>query len=179
MLPSLTPSLLLTHIQEHGVEGGLQKPVGLTKAKAASLVDLASHFQRGSLSEEFLVSSSSSDEEIRKALLSVRGIGPWSCDMFLMFYLERSNILPLGDLGVRKGILRHFGVCPEKHPTKVHDTLRPFEPFLSLLSYYMWRVVDTDLSTTKTKKRAQSSSAKSETPGTPTKKSRKTTNVTP
>ena len=104
----LTPQLILTY--KHNIDQ-FQKMVGLTKAKTRSILDLAEHFQDGRLSEEWLQQQTSteiSEEELRKALLQVRGIGDWSCDMFLLFYLERPNVLPLGDLGVRKGIANQF-----------------------------------------------------------------------
>lgn len=145
----LTPEVIL-QVAADDIESGLQKPAGLTKAKAASLVDLANHFQDGRLSEEWL--NAASEEEVRKALLKVRGIGPWSCDMFLMFYLERPNILPLGDLGVRKGIAAWFGwrgslpkgqLCPKKDAAWINEKLEIYKPYQSILTYFMWRAADT------------------------------------
>ena len=135
------------------VESKLQKPVGITRNKARSIVDLACHFHDGRLSEEYL-DTAEDEEDIRKALLSVNGLGPWSCDMFLIFYLERPNILPLGDLGVRKGISRHFGLkgclkggqlCPRKDRDKILSTLADYQPYSSLLAYYMWKAADTPM----------------------------------
>lgn len=154
----LTPAKILELVadrrsnQGQNIEIGLQKPAGLTRAKAASIVDLAHHFDSGKITDHFL--ESAPEDDVRQALLGVRGIGPWSCDMFLMFYLERSNILPLGDLGVRKGLSVHFGIkgdgskqqiCPRKDVQRVRDLLQSYEPYLSLVSYYMWRVCDTPL----------------------------------
>ena len=135
--------------------------MGITKNKAKALQDLAIHFQDGRLSEEFLrqthaaresdssCSSSGDDTNaIRQALLNVRGIGEWSCDMFLLFTLEHGDVLPLGDLGVRKGMQKHFfprsaSLCAKKDKAKIHERLDPFRPYRSLVSYYMWRVADT------------------------------------
>ena len=106
---NLTPETIMAlvskrkKVDEGLLESRLQKPVGLTKTKAKSIVDLATHFTNGSLSEEFL-KTTSDEHALRKALLKVKGVGPWSCDMFLIFYLELPDILPLGDLGVRKEI---------------------------------------------------------------------------
>lgn len=131
--------------EESNLEVKFQKPAGLTKAKARSIVDLARHFQNGSLSEEFLTTTSDQDR-IRAALLQVKGIGPWSCDIFLQLYLEHSNVLPLGDLGVRKGIAKQFGIQATGNPKKdklLRERLQVYEPYLSLVTYYMWRVIDT------------------------------------
>jgi len=122
-----------------------QKEAGLTKNKARSILDLAQHFCDQKLTEEML--ESSSEEEVRMALLQIKGIGPWSCDMFLLFYLERPNILPLGDLGVRKGLAKQFfshsTICAKKDATKIQKRLELYSPYFSLVSYYMWRVADT------------------------------------
>ncbi|ORY32866.1 hypothetical protein BCR39DRAFT_522195 [Naematelia encephala] len=80
------------------------KSVGLSLRKAEYVVSLAEHFVSGELSTELL--RDGTDEEISKALLAVRGIGQWTVDMFLMFSLRRPDVLPVGDLGVQKGLLR-------------------------------------------------------------------------
>jgi len=137
---NLTPQTIL---QLTDIEEQLQKPIGTTRRKAESIVDLAKQFDQDGLSEDFLTQSDEST--IRQALLKVKGIGPWSCDMYLMFYLERPNVLPLGDLGVRKGLVKHFGfqsLCPKKDADKVRERLQIYEPYQSLLAYYMWRVAD-------------------------------------
>ncbi|ACI65229.1 predicted protein [Phaeodactylum tricornutum CCAP 1055/1] len=161
----LTPTRILQLVsqpQGEDIEFGLQKPVGLTKNKAKSIVDLARHFEDGRLSEGFLTSSTSPSGDtdstitsIQKALLKVQGIGPWSVDMFLLFYLEQPNVLPLGDLGVRKGIAIHFAMrgsvkkgkqaqlCPKQDAPQIRRRLEAYAPYQSLLTYYMWRAADT------------------------------------
>jgi 3-methyladenine DNA glycosylase/8-oxoguanine DNA glycosylase len=191
----LTPSVILA-LSQRGLEHHLQKPAGLSGSKARSIVALAEAFSVqegedkeemeeekedrarrggdlvpscggiGRLSDDFLTSAD--DKDVREALLAVKGIGPWSCDMFMMFYLERSNILPIGDLGVRKGIAKHFGVrgkakggalCPKADADIIYKTLQPYHPYQSLVAYYMWRVADTkdvyqeEKTTTKKKKK--------------------------
>lgn len=160
----LTPDTILA-LAASNIETELQKPVGLTKNKAACIVDLAEHFAEGKLSEESLIQAS--EEEVRKALLQVKGIGPWSCDMFLLFYLERPDVLPLGDLGVRKGIATWFGwrgsapkgqLCPKKDAKWIQERLEIYKPYRSLLTYYMWRAADTP------KETASESSSSNKTP---------------
>ncbi|KAG7355164.1 DNA-3-methyladenine glycosylase II [Nitzschia inconspicua] len=162
---NLTPTTVL-HLAEQGMEVHLQKPAGLSAAKARSIVALAKAFQKETssdnkntvndkidipnLSDEFLTTEP--DVQVRETLLRVKGVGPWSCDMFMMFYLERPDILPVGDLGVRKGIAKLFqlrgnakggSLCPKKDRQLIETTLAPYRPYQSLVAYYMWRVADT------------------------------------
>mmetsp|Transcript_23620 Transcript_23620/g.30811 ORF Transcript_23620/g.30811 Transcript_23620/m.30811 type:complete len:250 (+) Transcript_23620:3-752(+) len=140
----------------------LKKSARITRAKSIAIIDLAQRFSNGQLSEEMLLSSKNngkedcdeSSQKIRTELLKVKGIGPWSCDMFMMFYLEKSNILPLGDLGVRKGLALFFGwkgsapkqqLCPKKDLKWIEKELKAYEPYRSLLTYFMWRVADTPI----------------------------------
>lgn len=150
---NLTPETILALVDDSNDSGlvkNLQKPAGLSLAKAKSIVDLSNHFMRGDLSEMLL--KTASEEDVRQALLQVKGLGPWSCDMFLMFALEQSNILPIGDLGVRKGLSRAFllrgsakggALCPKKDLERIQATCKPFAPYQSLLSFYMWKAADT------------------------------------
>lgn len=83
------------------------------------VIELAQHFTTGRLTNEFLLNAS--DEEVAKALIAVRGIGRWTVDMFLIFTLRRPDVLPVGDLGVQKGLLRwvlaaHGALDPPKTP---------------------------------------------------------------
>jgi DNA-3-methyladenine glycosylase II len=157
---NLSPAKILD-LANKGVEQHLQKPAGLSGAKARSIVALAKAFQGSNagddngnddvhLSDTFLTTGE--DSEVREALLRVKGIGPWSCDMFMMFYLERANILPVGDLGVRKGMAKLFqlrgkakngSLCPKNDLQLIENTLKPYRPYQSLVAYYMWRVADT------------------------------------
>ena len=145
----LTPTKII-NLASDGLEVSLQKPAGLSKAKARSILDLAQRFDAGELSAEFL--ETSKDElAIREALLQVKGLGPWSVDMFLMFYQERANVFPFGDLGVRKGFQRVFelkgkgnkgSLCQKKDLERSNQLAAPYEPYQSLLTYYMWRAAD-------------------------------------
>jgi DNA-3-methyladenine glycosylase II len=142
--PGLTPNRIVELNDADPI--AWKRQAGLSRAKARAVVDIARQFQSGTLSEDLLSSSTErSEDDIREALLVIKGIGPWSCDMFLQFYLERSNILPLSDLGVRKGIAKLFG-CSSKDDTE--HLLRVYEPYRSLVTYYMWRVADTPTATT-------------------------------
>jgi DNA-3-methyladenine glycosylase II len=168
----LTPQSILA-LAEKGIDEHLRKPAGLSNAKARSIVALSGAFQSGDLSEDFLSNPATLDEEIRAKLLPIKGIGPWTCDMFLMFHLEKRSILPLGDLGVRKGIAKffklqgrgHHGIlCDKKDKEVMEAVIAPYSPYLSLFSYYMWAVADTknlggDPSATSNKRKERSRTA--------------------
>ncbi|KAI6157683.1 DNA glycosylase [Pisolithus tinctorius] len=83
------------------------KSAGLSTRKAEYVRDLATRFADGRLSTAKLLTAS--DEELVEMLTEVRGIGKWTVDMFAIFTLRRPNILPVGDLGIQRGMLRWFG----------------------------------------------------------------------
>jgi DNA-3-methyladenine glycosylase II len=113
---------------------------GLSAAKAAALRDLAAHVADRRLRPAALWNLA--DEAVAEALLPVRGIGPWSVDMFLMFALCRLDVLPVGDLGVRKGMQQHFRLRSLPEPDRMRQLARPWEPFRSVGAWYMWRVLE-------------------------------------
>ena len=114
---------------------------GLSGAKAAALKDLARHVVEKKLVPARLAEAS--DAEIATMLLSVRGIGPWSVDMFLMFALARPDVLPVGDLGIRKGMQRHFGLRKLPEADKMTKLAAPWRPYRSVAAWYMWRLLET------------------------------------
>lgn len=83
------------------------RSAGLSGRKAEYLLDISARFADGRLSAEKLMVMS--DQEVYDSLIAVRGIGPWSVEMFSMFVLRRPNILSPGDLGLQKGLLTWFG----------------------------------------------------------------------
>ncbi|CAO3672686.1 unnamed protein product [Umbelopsis ramanniana] len=88
------------------------RTAGLSQRKAEYIVDLATHFvDKRILPNKF---KDMTDEEISECLISVRGIGQWTVDMYLLFHLGHPDVLPLGDLGVRKGMAVHFGLMSGK-----------------------------------------------------------------
>ena len=113
---------------------------GLTGAKAAALKDLARHVVEKKLVPARLPAAT--DEEIAAMLLPVRGIGPWSVDMFLMFALARLDVLPVGDLGIRQGMQRHFGLRKLPEADRMTRLAAPWRPYRSVAAWYMWRLLE-------------------------------------
>jgi DNA-3-methyladenine glycosylase II len=114
---------------------------GLSGAKVAAIKDLAQHVVDKKLVPARLPAAS--DDEIAAMLLPVRGIGRWSVDMFLMFALARPDVLPVGDLGIRKGMQRHFGLRKLPEAAKMTKLAAPWRPYRSVAAWYMWRLLET------------------------------------
>jgi DNA-3-methyladenine glycosylase II len=117
------------------------RKAGLSGAKTRSIRDLAGHIVRGSLDPRALPSMP--DDEVVAALTQVRGIGPWSAQMHLMFSLRRPDVWPVGDLGVRKGWAKFTG---DAEPTagELEPLGEAYRPFRSIVAWYMWRVHDVE-----------------------------------
>ncbi len=115
---------------------------GMSRAKVASAKDLAAKTIDGTIPDRQRLLSLD-DEVIVERLIQVRGVGRWTVEMLLMFYLGRPNILPATDLGVRKGFMRTYGL--ENMPTPKHILAHGntcWNPFRSVASWYMWRAAD-------------------------------------
>jgi DNA-3-methyladenine glycosylase II len=116
------------------------RTAGLSGAKTAALKDLARHVVDRHLVPRRL--GTATDEEVAAMLLPVRGIGPWSVDMFLMFALARPNVLPVGDLGIRKGMQRHFRLRALPEAERMTKLAAPWQPYRTVASWYMWRLLE-------------------------------------
>jgi DNA-3-methyladenine glycosylase II len=113
---------------------------GLSRAKAASIRDLADHVASGRIALDRI--GRLSDEEIVEHLTQVRGIGPWTAQMFLLSTLGRLDVWPTGDYGVRAGFGRAWGLPAIPTPKELDALGEPFRPYRSLVAWYCWRVVD-------------------------------------
>jgi DNA-3-methyladenine glycosylase II len=114
------------------------RTVGLSGNKAASLRDLATKSIDGTVELTPSRLSRQRDEKIAASLMTVRGIGKWSADMFLMFQLRRLDIWPTGDLGVRKGYAVGWGV-PVPTPKELDGLGEQYHPYRSVLAWYCWQ----------------------------------------
>jgi len=113
---------------------------GLSVAKVRAVQDLARHVVDDRLPLHAL--GTMSDEEIIAALMPVRGIGPWTAQMFLMFRLGRPDVLPVLDLGVRKGAQCIYRTRALPDATRLTKIARNWRPWASVASWYCWRVLD-------------------------------------
>ena len=112
---------------------------GLSRQKAGYTRDLAGRVDTGSLVLDAL--ERHDDAEVTNALTAVKGIGIWTADMFLIFHLDRPDVLPVGDLGVRRAVERAYGV-PGLGPARLAEIAEPWRPYRSIASLYLWESLD-------------------------------------
>lgn len=114
--------------------------MGLSRAKAAYLQDLAAKILDGTVAPEKL--HKMSDEEVITHLVAVKGIGRWTAEMVLIFDLGRPDILPVDDLGVRKGFQKVYGFKELPKPPEMEKIGEKWRPYRSVGTWYMWKAVD-------------------------------------
>jgi DNA-3-methyladenine glycosylase II len=117
------------------------RAVGLSRNKMASLRDLAAKVLDGTVVLSPRGLSRESDDQIVARLSAVRGIGPWTAEMFLLFRLRRLDVWPVGDLGVRRG----YGLAwqiPEPTARELQPLGEPFRPYRSVAAWYCWRAAE-------------------------------------
>lgn len=134
------------------------RAVGLSKQKSSYLLDMAERAIRGEL--DFLRVPDMSDGEVIAHLTQVKGVGVWTAHMFLMFTLQRPNILPTGDFGVRMAMFKHYldksraksnGAAKKRKqkiklpsPAQMEKIAKCWEPYRSVACWYLWRSLDTE-----------------------------------
>jgi DNA-3-methyladenine glycosylase II len=117
------------------------RSVGLSANKAASLRDLATKVLDGTVILDQAVLRKQSDAEVVARLSTVRGIGKWTAEMFLMFQLRRLDVWPTGDLGVRKGFGLAWGI-PTPTARELDPLGDPYRPYRSVVAWYCWRAAE-------------------------------------
>lgn len=120
----------------------LRAAAGLSRAKVSYLRSLAEHVISGELELERL--DDLSDEEVIAELVAVKGLGLWTAQMFLMFHLDRPDVLPTGDLGIRRAMERAYGLDGLPDPATMERIAEPWRPFRTLASRYLWRSLDNE-----------------------------------
>ena len=120
------------------------RAVGLSAAKAAAVKDLAAKALDGMVPLAGL--SRLNDQEIVERLCTVRGIGPWTAEMFLIFQLNRPDVWPVGDLGVRAGYARIHGLDAVPPPAALAPAGERYRPLRTVAAWYCWRVMDAEVS---------------------------------
>ena len=113
---------------------------GLSARKVEYLVDLALHFDNGAL--HFKSWESMGDEEIIDELVSIRGIGRWTAEMFLIFHLMRPNVLPLDDVGLINGISKGYFSGEVVSRSDAREVAAAWAPYCSVATWYIWRSLD-------------------------------------
>jgi DNA-3-methyladenine glycosylase II len=113
---------------------------GLSWRKVSYLRDLAEHVQSGELEIGRL--EQMPDDEVIAEITAVRGLGRWSAEMFLMFTLERPDVLPVDDLGIRRAMKEAYGLDDMPGPEEMERIAEPWRPHRTLACLYLWESLD-------------------------------------
>jgi len=130
----LSPESILALSEEQ------MRACGLSKQKLAYIRDLAAKTLSGDVIFEQLPEMS--DDEVIEHLTRVKGIGRWSAQMFLMFALQRPNVMPTGDFGIQNAIRKAYRKRKMPRPKEMLKLSRNWEPYCTLACYYLWRSLD-------------------------------------
>lgn len=125
----------LTSLTDDALRGA-----GLSRQKLGYLRDLSARAADGSLDTTHLAELP--DEDVTRQLVQVKGVGVWTAQMFLMFRLGRPDILPVLDLGIRKGVQRAYRLRKLPDAKRVEKIAAPWAPYRTVGSWYMWRVLE-------------------------------------
>jgi DNA-3-methyladenine glycosylase II len=112
------------------------RAAGLSGRKVSYIRDLAAHVISGELELDRL--EQLEDEQVIEEIVAVRGLGRWSAEMFLIFHLERPDVLSGGDLGIRKAVQIEYRLKKMPTPERVLEIGEPWRPHRSLASLYLW-----------------------------------------
>jgi DNA-3-methyladenine glycosylase II len=118
------------------------RKAGLSRPKVAYLRDLAERVEDGDLELDRLAELP--DGEVAAQLTQVKGLGQWSADMFLIFHLGRPDVLPVGDLGIRRAAQVQYGLDELPQPGELERLAEPWRPHRSLACLYLWRSLDNE-----------------------------------
>lgn len=118
------------------------RDVGLSWRKVDYLRDLAGRVEDGGLELHRLAELP--DEEVTAELTRVKGLGPWTADMFMIFHLGRPDVLAVGDLGTRSAVRRAYGLDEMPEPDELRRIAEPWRPHRSLACLYLWRYLDAE-----------------------------------
>ena len=113
---------------------------GLSSQKINYVMNLADYFENNSFKQKDV--ERMTDEEISKELTQIKGIGQWTVDMFLMFTLNRADILPYKDLGIQKGIMKILNTKNLPSKKEMENCSRKWRPYRTIACWYLWRMVD-------------------------------------
>lgn len=113
---------------------------GLSAAKVRCIREISSRVQCGRLDLEQL--EKLDDQQAAQRLVELPGIGQWTADMLLMFALGRLDVLPIGDLALRRSIKLHYGLADDARDVAYLEIARPWRPYRTVASWYYWAAVD-------------------------------------
>jgi DNA-3-methyladenine glycosylase II len=133
-VPDLCPATVVC------VEGEALRGMGLSRQKAAYLQDLAQHFHDGRLQPALWAQLE--DEAVIARLTEVKGIGRWTAEMFLIFHLQRPDVLPVDDVGLQRAVSLHYNRGRPVSQARLRKIAQPWTPWRSIATWYLWRSLE-------------------------------------
>ena len=134
------PATCVPHAAVLALSVEQMRGAGLSARKVEYLSDLAQHFENGTVHVNEW--QQMDDEAIIDELVAIRGIGRWTAEMFLIFYLMRPNVMPLDDLGLIKGISRNYFSGEPVSRAEARELGDAWNPYRSVATWYIWRSLD-------------------------------------
>jgi DNA-3-methyladenine glycosylase II len=116
------------------------RAAGLSRQKIGYLRDLAARVRSGEL--ELNILHELPDEEVSTRITAVKGLGRWSADMFLMFHLQRPDVLPVGDLGIRRAVENLYGLPGLPDEDDLRTLAELWRPWRTLACFYLWKTLN-------------------------------------
>jgi DNA-3-methyladenine glycosylase II len=113
---------------------------GLSSKKSTYLIDLAEHFLDGSL--QTAAWSERDDEHLIAELTRVKGVGRWTAEMFLIFFMMRPDILPVDDAGLQRAMSLHYNGSKPLSKLKIRQIAGSWQPWRTVATWYLWRSLD-------------------------------------
>lgn len=116
------------------------RAAGLSRQKIRYVRDLAEHVADRRLKLDLIAGLE--DSQVVEQLVQVKGIGKWTADMFLIFCLGRPDVLPVGDLGLRRAMMLTYGLSELPLPAKMQEIASAWKPYCSVATWYMWKSLE-------------------------------------
>ena len=130
----------LTPINVKSVDFSILKDIGLSRQKINYINEIVEYFMNNDIDFDSLT-----NKEIYNELIQIKGIGPWTIDIFLMFTLHKTNIMPIGDLGIKKGFKVLYDLDDLPTDEFMLKKYKKWNPYQSIASMYLWKIVDGDV----------------------------------
>ena len=141
-LLALMPSQRATAVALAALSDDDLRGVGISRQKAGYLRDLCDKVAGGVVRLDDV--DAMSDEEVISALTQIKGVGRWTAEMFLIFRLQRPDVLPVGDLGIVTAVQRAYRLRKPPRPDRLRKIGEAWRPYRSVASWYLWRSLDNE-----------------------------------
>ena len=141
-MPGGMPTGVVTVGGFAGITDEALRAAGMSRQKITYLRDLCGKITAEVLDLDAL--DTLADEEVINALVTVKGIGRWSAEMFLIFRLHRPDVLPVGDLGIVVAVQRAYRLRTRPNPDRLRKIGEAWRPYRSVASWYLWRSLDNE-----------------------------------